>query len=82
MLYSFDGAYIEHMPIKSTYWPAELFDAFQEIKSLQRESKEPLRAWNSQLGGRTRRPAGLEGRDEYDDEYYMMEELMQRTGRY
>ena len=81
MLYSFDGAYIEHMAIKSTYWPRELFAAFQEIKKLQREPKEPLRAWNSKVGGRTRRPAGRETYDEYEDEYYMMEE-MERMGRY
>lgn len=81
MLYSFDGAYIEHMPIKPMYWPSELLTAFQEIKRLQREPKEPLRAWNSQVGGRTRRPAGLEGREDYSDEYYMMEE-MERMGRY
>jgi hypothetical protein len=80
MLYSFDGAYIEHMPIKSTYWPRELFDAYQEIRRLQRETKEPLRAWNSKVSGRTRRPAGMEAYDEYEDEYYLMEE-MERTGR-
>jgi hypothetical protein len=85
MLYSFDGAYIERMPIGPTYWPAELLAASQDIKKLQREPKEPLRAWNSQ-GGRRQRPAGLEGYEGLEgyDEMRMMEEemMMDSMGRY
>ena len=84
MLYSFDGAYIERMPIKPMYWPTELLAASQDIKRLQREPKEALRAWDSKVGGRIRRPSGLEGYDDMQgyEEMRMMEQMMDRTGRY
>jgi len=78
MLYSFDGTNIEHMPIKPTNWPADLLAAFQEVKRLQREPKEPLRAWDSKVGGRRRTttvPEGYEGIEGYE-EMRMMEEMM------
>ena len=85
MLYSFDGTNIEHMPIKPTNWTAELLDTFNRIKSLQRETKEPLRAWDSKVGGPRRLPAGVEGyegEEYYEEEYdmMMMEEMMMGQG--
>ena len=82
MLYSYDGDTIEHMPAKSTYWDPGLRNAFFLINRLQREPKEPFRAWNSSPRGSFRR--GLEYMDGgYDDlmerEMMMMEQ--QRRGR-
>jgi hypothetical protein len=81
MLYSFDGTVIEHMPINSRYWSAELQIAFGEITRLKDEPKEPLRAWGS-------RPAALRrrtdlGYDEYQEGYedLMYEEQMMMDGR-
>lgn len=87
MLYSFDGTNIEHMPIKPTNWTAELLDTFNGIKRLQREPKEPLRGWDSKVGGPRRLPAGLEGyegEEYYEEEYdmMMMEEMMGQGRRY
>jgi hypothetical protein len=58
MLYSFDGANIDRMPIKSRYWPEELLSKFNEIKRSEKEPKEPLREWGSRpgLGRRATRP--------------------------
>lgn len=86
MLYSSDGTNIKHMPVKPGNWPAELLGAFSEINRLQREPKEPLRAWDSKVGGPRKGPVpGLEeGQgDQYDEEYdmMMMEEMMGRGGR-
>jgi len=53
-LYTLDGTRIEHMPVKSENWPKDLSTIYQEIKSLQREPQEPLRAWNAQSRGRSR----------------------------
>jgi hypothetical protein len=73
MLYSFDGTSIERMPISEGNWPEELKLAFNDIRSLQRETKEPLRDWGS---GTSRRRAiqraptpGLEGYEGLDGMY-------------
>ncbi|MFQ6035144.1 MAG: hypothetical protein ACE5NM_04755 [Sedimentisphaerales bacterium] len=84
MLYSFDGTNIEHMPIKPGNWSADLLAIYSQINKLQREPKEPLRAWDSRVGGRRRRlpTPGLEEYDMMEEEYYdeeydlMMEEMM------
>jgi len=82
MLYSYDGATVERMPIESRNWSRELQTAFYEIKTAQRESPEPLRAWDSSVGGgkRRRMGAGYEGMEDYGD-YMMMEEMMMGPGR-
>lgn len=56
MLYSFDEASIEHMPIKTRYWARELQSKFSEIKKLEKEPKEPLRPWRGGRGERRRWP--------------------------
>ena len=75
MLYSYDGTTIERTAISNVNWPQKLQVAFNEIRSLQRESKEPLKDWQS--GGvqraRQRVPTpGLEGYEggAYDDMLY------------
>jgi hypothetical protein len=84
MLYSFDGTNIEHMPTKMGCWPEDLLTAYQYISKAEREPKEPLRAWDSQVGRRRlRRPAmeGYEGMEEYE-ELMMMEQMMQERSPY
>ena len=61
MLYSFDGANIEHMPIKSRYWAEELLSRFNEIKRSEKEKKEPLREWGTRPGLQRRAPTPGEG---------------------
>ncbi len=82
MLYSYDGDTIEHMPAKSTYWDAGLRNAFFLINRLEKEPKEPFRAWNSSPRGSFRR--GLDYMDGgYDDlmEQEMLMMMEQRRGR-
>jgi hypothetical protein len=62
MLYSFDGMNIEHMPVKSVYWAKELQATLGQIQKLQKQPKEPLRVWGSQVGGRIQQ--------EREQEYY------------
>jgi len=81
MLYSFDGTVIEHMPINSRYWSAELQTAFGEITRLKDEPKEPLRAWGSRPAALRQRPDL--GYDEYQGGYEdLMYEEMMMDGRY
>jgi hypothetical protein len=61
MLYSFDGANIEHMPIKSRYWAEELLNRFNEIKRSEKDKKEPLREWGTTTGVQRRGPTPGEG---------------------
>ena len=70
MLYSFDGTNIEHMPVKAVYWAKELQAAFGQIQKLQKQPKEPLRGWGSQVGGHLRLETGMEyyEEDNYGDE--------------
>ena len=56
MLYSFDGANIDRMPIKSRYWSEELLSKFNEIKRSEKEPKEPLREWGTRPGLQRRVP--------------------------
>jgi len=66
MLYSFDGTDIQHMPIKQSYWPAELQAKFSEIRKSKNETKEPLREWGDK---RTQRKRGLKKQGEEMGEY-------------
>jgi uncharacterized membrane protein YgcG len=59
MLYSFDGADIEHIPIKSRYWAEGLQVKFNEIRRSEKEPKEPLRGWGGRMG--PRRLPGMPG---------------------
>jgi hypothetical protein len=83
MLYSFDGTSIEHMPVKTANWGVELKEAYALIRQLEREPKEPLRAWNSSPA----RYRPVRGRFDYTDIEYdplMEEEMMmmqERRGR-
>ncbi len=51
MLYSSDGERIDRVPVKLVHWPNELRLKYNEIRTLAKKTKEPLRAW----GGRGRR---------------------------
>jgi len=79
MLYSSDGTVIEHMPIDSRNWQAELLAMFNEIKRCQREPKEPLKAWDSSSRRRQRTrlmPEGYEGMEGYEYEQRMREQQL------
>jgi hypothetical protein len=51
MLYSYDGANIEHMPVGEKYWPGELQAVRSDISAAQKEPRAPLRAWSGAAGG-------------------------------
>jgi len=77
MLYSFDGTDIEHMPIRMSYWAKDLQKWYGEIRLLEKEPREPLKAWGT--GGR-RRTREIQYED-YGDEYLYEEEMMMGGGR-
>ncbi len=84
MLYSFDGTIIERTAVSNVNWSQDLQNAYTNIKTLQREPKEPLRAWSGGAGGRRgRQPVrGLEGYEGLDGAYDdMMYEGMMGGGR-
>ena len=80
MLYSFDGTNIEHTPVDMKYWATDLRTVYGEIQNLQKEPREPLRAWGGQdTGFRRVTPSPLyEGYDERMMEEEMMMEKMRR----
>jgi hypothetical protein len=78
MLYSFDGIDIEHMPIRTAYWAKDLQKWYGDIRLLEKEPREPLKAWGT--GGRRKRTRELEY-DDYGDDYYMEEMMMESMGR-
>ena len=47
MLYSYDGASIEHMPVGATYWEPQLQSAYSHIARKQREPREPFKAFGT-----------------------------------
>lgn len=63
MLYTQDGVLIERMAIKSRYWQNELIAKYNEIKGMEKETREPLRAWGGKGARRQRRgsPSGSPG---------------------
>lgn len=74
MLYSYDGVNIERMPINSRYWAKDLKTVFNEIITLERQTKEPFKAFGTT--GRGRRPGpDYEGYEGYD-EMMMYPEMM------
>ena len=66
MLYSYDGANIEHMPVGTTYWPKEMQTMFSHIAKLEREPQEPFKAFGA-TRRRGLRPGGDEGMGLYDE---------------
>ncbi len=77
MLYSFDGAEIEHMGIGQKYWSTELKTAFGDIARAQRIPKEPFKPWDSTR--RRRLPSIMDyGEGEMSPEMY--EEMMMMQG--
>jgi hypothetical protein len=62
MLYSYDGANIEHMPVGTTYWSKDMQSEFSRISKLEREPQEPFKAFGS-----TRRMGSGPGQGMYDD---------------
>ena len=77
MLYSFDGTSIEHMPVRTAYWATDLQKWYSEIVRMQREKPEPLKSWGT--GGSRRRTRDSEYQD-YGDDYYMEEMMMEGMG--
>lgn len=68
MLYSFDGTSVEHIAIKQKYWPEKLQAMYTAIKKSEKEPKQPLRGFSSQVTergrGLTPGKGGMEERDE------------------
>jgi hypothetical protein len=56
VLYSYDGATIEHLPISYGNWPKELQIKFNEIKKLAEKVKKPWRSWTEKRDRRSRYP--------------------------
>jgi hypothetical protein len=54
MLYSFDGTSVERMAIEQKYWPEKLQVMYAAIKKSEKEPKQPLRAFGSQVTERGR----------------------------
>ncbi len=81
MLYSYDGANIEHTPVESRYWAKDVLVKFNEIGKSEKETKVALRPWGSRAGRRGRigpgpGPAGPGGQDSADEYMRMMQEMM------
>jgi len=77
MLYSFDGTSIEHMPVRTAYWATDLQKWYGDIMRMQRVKPEPLKSWGT--GGSRRRTRGAEYED-FGDDYYMEEMMMEGMG--
>lgn len=77
MLYSFDGTYIEHMPVRQAYWATDVQSVYSEIGKLQRETKEPLKGWNTSGRMRGQRDMEYGGYDNLMNEM-MMEQMGQQ----
>ncbi len=72
MLYSFDGITIEHMPAGATYWEPDVQAVFSHIGRLQREPRQPFKAFGT-TGRRQRMGGEYDQMGEYDE--YQMEEM-------
>ena len=49
MLYSFDGADIEQIPVSPRYWNEDLRTQLNQIRKSQQEPRGPLRGWDMRL---------------------------------
>ncbi|MCJ7777619.1 MAG: hypothetical protein MUP16_04825 [Sedimentisphaerales bacterium] len=76
MFFTFDGTNIERMAISAVNWPSELTAVYNDINSLSKETREPLRAWGGRATGITRRRVAPEGYEQMDQYYQMMQEDM------
>jgi hypothetical protein len=47
VLFSFDGMSVDRLPAKLIDWPEDLRLKYSELKSLEKKTKEPLRAWGN-----------------------------------
>ncbi len=47
MLFSDDGTSIARLAAKQMFWPDELRAKYNELKALEKKTKEPLRAWTA-----------------------------------
>jgi hypothetical protein len=91
VLYSYDGSKIEETAAKVINWPDNLRARYNEIKSLEKKKKEPLRKWSNtyalarrtlrHLTGATRRPTGQEGQQGPGDMDSMMRMMMEQMPR-
>jgi hypothetical protein len=87
VLYSYDGSEIEDTAAKVMNWPDDLRARYNEIKALEKKTKEALRAWSStytlaqrtlrQPIGPTRQPTGPGGQQGPVDMDGMMRMMME-----
>jgi hypothetical protein len=52
MLYTSDGAVIEHMPVNLPNWPKDVSEAYQVVQSEKRKEPKPFRAFTKSTRGR------------------------------
>lgn len=62
MLYTGDGAMIEHMPVNSANWPKNMLATYQQIKGQERIEQQPFRAFGDS-GVKGRQGAGMDMMD-------------------
>jgi hypothetical protein len=73
ILYSFDGTSMERMAIKQRYWPEKLQARYIEIRKLEKEPKQPLRAFGSRISERiSERRRGIGTSPTIDTRYDMI----------
>ncbi len=83
MLYSFDGATIEHMPVKNSYWASDLQVVYNDIRKSQSEPKGEFRPFNSGTGVRRMQQRTTTGDyDLYEEERFFDEMIMDERRRY
>jgi hypothetical protein len=65
VLFSFDGMWVDRLPAKQMNWPDDLRSKYNELKSLEKKTKAPLRDFGSagtQQGTQRALPGGLDRR--------------------
>jgi hypothetical protein len=78
MLYSYDGASIEHMPVSKSCWAQKLQARFNEIEELEERLRKPLRDWGAKPAEYRKRVP----KREIDDGEYDEEEEYERERRF
>ncbi|MBL7106356.1 MAG: hypothetical protein ISS77_01950 [Phycisphaerae bacterium] len=78
MLYSYDGADIEKMPVKQMFWDSETVAVYSDIKRSLREDKKPFAELDERRGrgGRKGGLGGMPSGAESMDDYMMQEQMM------
>jgi hypothetical protein len=79
MLYSYDGASIEHMPVSKSCWAQKFQAKFNEIEELEERLRKPLRDWGAKPAEYKRRLPKRER--EIDDDEYDEDEEYERERR-